>query len=306
MVDQDYLARLKEGLEGFWEYICRVMSEVSFENKERGRGGRMLIMMSQPVTDLTVEIEAERLWTTLDREEKPESRNPLPNSVPWKADGGVILKDRKLRFEYFPTDVPGRGVTKDTIYLVPGGEGLYVGLGEFSHLHEDGKRTTGFVKLRKMENSKDFKWAPPGISPCGTVFPLESLHDRPASVSPAKPREPQRDRVTVVVTQAGNVVVGDMSGGEQTSTQTQSFSIGVGDTASLKAALTAIRVPPEDVNDIETIVAEEQPVGKNLGERAAGWVGRMLSKGLTGAWEVGKGVSGDVLSEILLRYYGLK
>ena len=303
MVDRDYLEAIREGLDGLWEYSCRVTSKTPFENDEKGRGGRMLIMVSLPPTGLTVKIDAERLWAREDEQDTRENRTPLPNSLPWIADGTVVYTESKLRFEYFATDVSGAGVTKDTIHLIPK-EGLYVGLGEFSHQREDGKVTSGVDQLRKMNEANDFEWAPHGINPGGTLVRLSDHLRRATNGSPVEQTEPQRGGIAVTFSGAGNVVVGDVSG-ELGGSPTQ-IHIGVKDTKALQTALEALRISPEDIDEIKSIVSDEQPRGKNLGSRAAAWVGSMFSKGLTGAWEVGKDVSADVLSAILLRYYGLK
>jgi len=103
------------------------------------------------------------------------------------------------------------------------------------------------------------------------------------------------------MTQRGTLVVGRSPGQRPLRIRVQP-----NDLASLRAALEAIEVPSEDVDEITAVVSQERPSEAGLGERAAAWVGRMVARALTGAWAVGKCVSSDVFSDILCRYYGLR
>lgn len=300
MNEREFLERISPALDGFWEYICRVTNGVPFKNGDLGRGGRMLIMLPPSGTVFKFDIAAERLWETTDPETNENNRAPLPNAVPWKGEGTVVYTDNELSFEYFPSDVAGKGVTKDTIRLIRGRDELFVGIGEFNHLHEDGTQTIGAVQLRKMDNADDFSFAPKGIRPAGSIIELKKGAQRARQGQVGKPR-----RESLVVTMAGNGVLVIGSGNAITSGPSR-LEIGVGDLGALKGALEALRVSPEDRDDLERILTTEKPKDGTLGKGAADWIGRMVTKGITGVWEVGKDVSSALLSEILLRYYGLK
>jgi hypothetical protein len=303
LTDQQRREALRRELDGHWEYVCRVTSAAPFEDNELGRGGVMTISVSLPWTGVTARIIAERLWATTSRVDTPGDSTPLAQPIQWRADGSVIFNEGELTFDYFSGD--GRGVTKDRFQLLQGDGTLYLSLGTFKHQRADGQHVEGTVQLRKMRNYEDFKWAPRGINPAGTVVQSSDAIDGGQARPNVRHREPQGRKITVNLKNAGAITIGDVSGGEVSGTMME-LPFAAGDSNSLAKVFSQIGVPNEDVNQIKKIVESEKPKQGAIGSKAAEWVGSMVTKGLTGAWEVGKEISSTALSEIILRFYGLK
>lgn len=303
MTGQQRRESLRRRLDGHWEYVCRVTSPEPFEENVMGRGGIMTIRVRLPWTGVTARIVAERLWKTTSRDDTPDDREPLLHPIQWNADGAVIFDDGRLSFEYLSGD--GRGVTKDTFQLLEDSDTLYIGLGTFEHQRIDGRHVKGTVQLRKMRHYEDFIWAPDGVNPVGIVVqPPGGIHDSQPRPN-GRHGEPGERHIALTFDSAGLVLIGDVKGGEVTGTMKE-MPFAPGDSNSLTKVLDQIEVPSEDINQIREIVRSEEPKEGAIGSRAAAWVGSMVTKSLTGDWEVGKGVSSTALKEIILRFYGLK
>jgi hypothetical protein len=97
-------------------------------------------------------------------------------------------------------------------------------------------------------------------------------------------------------------------GNVQHSTVTQSLSMDVqnGDWASLESYLYSKGVSIEDTAELKTAVEAEPQLGQNraLGDRVGGWIGKMVSKAATGAWQVSVSTAGSLLSSAIMAYYG--
>ena len=79
------------------------------------------------------------------------------------------------------------------------------------------------------------------------------------------------------------------------------------DAASLLEYLRGQGVGEEDLQDLRDAVSSEPealPDG-NYGSRVGAWLGNMLTKASTGAWEVGLEAASKILTEALNGYYGL-
>lgn len=298
MTDQERRERLQSGLDGDWEYICHVTSETPFVDGERGRGGYMTFMVTLPWTGVHATIRAERLWKTKDPGDAIATREPLRNPIPWEAVGAVVFTENGIYFEYMASEVDGRGATRDSFRIEQEGRELSLGMGKFSHVRADERKVVGTVRLRKMSDGRDFKFAPEGIRPGG--------HSTPTKSDTASGEAQSRTSAeSAIITNAGVVILGPVSGGAVTGTA-NNITLASGDLHALEAALTAMQISREDVCDITKIVKEEQPKSGTLGTRAADWVGKMVVKSITGTWEFGKGVSSKILTEMLLRFYGWK
>lgn len=300
MTDQEKRERLQSGLDGDWEYVCHVTSETPFENGERGRGGYMTFIVTLPWTGIHAEIRAERLWMTKDPLDELANRKPLRNPIPWEATGAVVFSTNEIFFEYMSgaLQVDGSGATRDRFRITQEKHELSLGMGTFSHLRADGEKVSGTVRLRKMRDLKDLQFAPEGTKPgvSTTSTKSDTASEKAQSRTSAAP---------VTINKAGVVSFGPMSGGKVTGTVTE-ITLASRDVQALEDTLAAMRISPEDIHDIAKIVKEEQPKTGTLGTRAADWVGQMVVKGITGVWEFGKNVSSAILTEILLRYYGMK
>ena len=79
------------------------------------------------------------------------------------------------------------------------------------------------------------------------------------------------------------------------------------DAASLLEYLREQGVGEEDLQDLRDAVSSEPEAlpGGNYGSRVGAWLGNMLAKASTGAWEVGLQTGSKMLTEALNRYYGI-
>ncbi len=80
-----------------------------------------------------------------------------------------------------------------------------------------------------------------------------------------------------------------------------------GNLDSFKRALEKHHVQANDIDEIVTIVQNEQPChnGK-LGNKTTGWINKMITKAKEGTWQVGIGTAGGLLTEIIKYFFGIK
>ena len=81
-----------------------------------------------------------------------------------------------------------------------------------------------------------------------------------------------------------------------------------GNPESLASSLLGAGLPKEDAEEFSAIVASEDPgtPEEPMGERAKAWLLANLRKATDGTWKVGVSVATKVLTEAVLKYYGLK
>jgi hypothetical protein len=84
-------------------------------------------------------------------------------------------------------------------------------------------------------------------------------------------------------------------------------NIVAGDFSSLSAALKAMGVDDADLSLLDTAIKEDpaKPDGKSLGMKVTAWLGKMAVKAGTGALKVGMDVGAKVVTEAVLKFYGL-
>lgn len=79
-----------------------------------------------------------------------------------------------------------------------------------------------------------------------------------------------------------------------------------GDISGLKDVLGRLGLLEEDMAELETAIQQDEtPQSKHLGPAVAGWIGKMVSKAVAGTWQVATGAASGVLTQAILRYYGL-
>jgi hypothetical protein len=89
--------------------------------------------------------------------------------------------------------------------------------------------------------------------------------------------------------------------------QTVMQAVSAGDLASLVAYMQQLGVASEDVQDLQTAVKKDGPrPQKQLGERVTAWVGRILTKAVTGTWKISVAIAPELLKQALHHYYGWK
>jgi hypothetical protein len=91
-------------------------------------------------------------------------------------------------------------------------------------------------------------------------------------------------------------------------TQNLHMEVSKGDFDSLKKHLLQHDVLMEDVDELQEALEAEptpEPSG-SFGKRVSGWIGKMVGKAASGAWEVGMTAASDLLSSGIRSYYGLQ
>ena len=78
------------------------------------------------------------------------------------------------------------------------------------------------------------------------------------------------------------------------------------DIESLKTHLRAHHIGEDDLNELASAVASEPQLhGTGFGSRVAGWIGAMVSKALSGAWQYTGDNAQLMLTEAVNRFYGI-
>jgi hypothetical protein len=90
-------------------------------------------------------------------------------------------------------------------------------------------------------------------------------------------------------------------------TQNLAQEIKKGDISSLNEHLKSLGIKQEEIIElnraIETDPKPEKPM--EFGEKVNGWIGKMISKTLSGTWNIATGAAGGLLATALAKYYGL-
>jgi len=88
---------------------------------------------------------------------------------------------------------------------------------------------------------------------------------------------------------------------------TVNITVNQGNFAELRQQLTQSGINEDDIKELEAAIASEPQIGsdKKYGPKVGQWVGKMLGKAASGAWNVGLHVGSAVLEKALLSYYGL-
>ena len=113
--------------------------------------------------------------------------------------------------------------------------------------------------------------------------------------------EKQKAQSSITIENSQGIsIVGDVSG--STVTQNLNMIIRRGDFASLRAYLSEHGVGTEDIDDLESAIsADPTPASSaSFGDEVSAWVGKMVSKAATGAWQIGVGAAGGLLSKALV------
>lgn len=93
-----------------------------------------------------------------------------------------------------------------------------------------------------------------------------------------------------------------------TVTQNLDLSVQEGDLDSLRRYLASLEVDSIDVDQLEAALhSDSKPESPHeFGTNVSGWIGSMVGKAASGAWNVGINVAGRVLSSAITSYYGIK
>jgi hypothetical protein len=91
-------------------------------------------------------------------------------------------------------------------------------------------------------------------------------------------------------------------------TQNLQMTISKGDIAGLRDYLTAQKILPEDIKELENAIKEDSvPTNASkFGEKVSNWIGKMVGKAAAGGWDVAVAVAGQLLANAIAAYYGLR
>ncbi|MEO1496274.1 MAG: hypothetical protein AAFV43_03900 [Planctomycetota bacterium] len=100
-------------------------------------------------------------------------------------------------------------------------------------------------------------------------------------------------------------VLGDVSGSSVT--QTLTAHVSVGDLESLKTQLRKVGVTSDDISHLEKAISSDGPLqeGGGYGESVKAWIGGMIGKAASSAWQVGASAAGGILAAAPNAYYGI-
>jgi len=85
-------------------------------------------------------------------------------------------------------------------------------------------------------------------------------------------------------------------------------SISKGDRKALIECLVKAGIPETDASELAEIAASDElgDSGKSLGPKTRKWLDKNLQKAIGGAWKIGRSAAESLVTEALLRYFGLK
>ena len=84
------------------------------------------------------------------------------------------------------------------------------------------------------------------------------------------------------------------------------INIAQSDFDSLRKELSKNHVEETDISDLEQIITEKPDKEKRIfGPKVNNWIKKMIDKSLDGTWQVGIATAGTLLSEMLMKYYGM-
>ena len=102
----------------------------------------------------------------------------------------------------------------------------------------------------------------------------------------------------------GNVA--NLASGNRDVRQSGEVNVSRGDLAQLDGALRELRVSAEDITALhEALTEDRREQNKGIGSRAAAWMGTMLSKAASGAWETSLSAASAVLPKLISQHLGL-
>ena len=91
------------------------------------------------------------------------------------------------------------------------------------------------------------------------------------------------------------------------SQSTITFNVQPHDFESLADALRSHGVNDEDIGELQTAVESDGEVTQpgRFGARVSGWIAQMMQKAANGTWAIGLGAAGNLLAQLISKYYGL-
>jgi len=103
--------------------------------------------------------------------------------------------------------------------------------------------------------------------------------------------------------------VGNVATGSSNFSQQSKVSITQGNLDQLIEYLERNGLPKADTKELELAIKADGDIPStqtSFGKKVSSWVGKMITKAASGAWEVGTTAAATVLTEGLKHYYGIK
>jgi hypothetical protein len=91
------------------------------------------------------------------------------------------------------------------------------------------------------------------------------------------------------------------------STQRISVEIVKGDFESLSKYLASLGIQAADLKELEAAIKQDEAPtsADHLGQRVSNWIGKMIAKAASGAWDIGLTAAGTLLLKAIAKYYGI-
>ncbi len=85
------------------------------------------------------------------------------------------------------------------------------------------------------------------------------------------------------------------------------FNIVAGDFSSLEKVLQQNEVSPDDIQELHSALASDEHSGfnKKIGPEVSSWMAKMLQKAGDGTWGIGIAAGGNLLGQVIAKYFGL-
>lgn len=101
--------------------------------------------------------------------------------------------------------------------------------------------------------------------------------------------------------------VANVAIGSRDVTQASVIQVQEGDLNSLRRYLEELGVADMDLEELEAALLEDAVGGAEgrIGNQTSGWIGRMIGKASSDAWEIGVSVASNILVRAVSQYLGL-
>lgn len=138
-------------------------------------------------------------------------------------------------------------------------------------------------------------------------FALELETEAPDAGERPADAEPLPERVVGHV--FNNYILGGsntIAAGSSHFTQNTIFSVQRGDLESLRVYLKGTGLTESDLRELEVAIRQDRTPQdpRKLGQGTSGWIGKMVAKAASGAWDIATSSAADLLTKAILIYYG--
>ena len=140
-------------------------------------------------------------------------------------------------------------------------------------------------------------------------FALEIEKENPgAGEAPPNSKPIPDEKVSQVFNTYITGNVQNVATGSSNFTQSGQFTVLKGDFISLSSFLKSQGIAEQEISSLQEAINEDEKEEKTpgFGEKVSVWIGKMLSKAGTAAWNISTSSAGTLLSKAIAQYYGLQ